>query len=453
MIENENSWLSSYVNTLISTQKIERTNESNEIKSIEMRDVKNVLEYAKKKYSENDDKKFGLQKELNEIDKTMNKLREDYKLLKPQQSKSKYQKKVIIQFAAKEACSFLLQLSYIIMGATWIPIYSVRVDTMNKDCKLNYQADIINNTGENWENILITLSSSKPQHGGQPRVLPLLEAYLVESQVEVVEISKTKEDKPSRKKGYKTSDKKNKKKESYDGDEDEDKEASESSDFSIEIAKVMSSEVHDTSSNAVFKIQRQTTIGSDNKPHKVTIAHIDLEIEFVHIVIPFINPNAYLKALAVNNSKYTLLPGKMHIFLDSVFVATASIKQTSPNENMELYLGVDINIKIEALPRKETSSTTGIFDKTKTESITRSCYIHNNKDEEIKLTMFYQLPKATDNKVKIKIMEPSESTLTEQNHVKYETIVKSRETEKVTFTFAIEYPDSKFLSYSQQFIS
>jgi len=40
----------------------------------------------------------------------------------------------------------------------------------------------------------------------------------------------------------------------------------------------------------------------------------------------------------------------MHIFLDQVFVATASIKQTSPGEKMELFLGTDLNIKIEVLP-------------------------------------------------------------------------------------------------------
>jgi len=378
MIENENSWLSNYVNTSINTQRI---NERNEIKSIELKDVKDVVDYAKKKYSENDERILSLQKELNDIDKAINKLRIDYNLLKPK-SKSKYQKKVIIQFAARESCEFLLHLSYIVMGATWTPLYAVRVDTANKNCVLNYQGNIVNNTGEDWENVLVTLSSSKPQHEGQPPTLPTLEVISTEREVpstsnsvpiyhdeydmvDKVESLKKEKGKDSKNKHTKRDKKSEKKKEESYDDEDISSGGDQSS-YEVEkqIAMAMGAQVQQSVSNAVFQIQRPTTIGNDNKPHKVTINNINLDVEFEYIAIPFIIPNAYLKAITVNTSDYSLLEGKMHIFMDSVFVATAKIERTiSPNEKMELYLGIDINIKIEALPSTNQSSSYGLFEK------------------------------------------------------------------------------------------
>jgi len=219
----------------------------------------------------------------------------------------------------------------------------------------------------------------------------------------------------------------------------------------------MSSTVSKSISNALFKIGRNTTIQSDNKPHRVTVTHADFSVEFEYIAIPSLIQNAYLKAIATNTSEYPLLEGKMHIFMDGVFVATASVKQTSPGEELELYLGIDINIKIENLPSTEESSTSGgLFKRFKNQDCSRSVDIHNNRDVDIKIILWDLLPKSTDERVKIKMTSPDESEdrtfiKTDKFHIKRDLFIKARKKERVTFAYTIEYPENKYISIQKQF--
>ena len=77
-------------------------------------------------------------------------------------------------------------------------------------------------------------------------------------------------------------------------------------------------------SSAVFDIARPATIPSDNTEHKVTVAVIDLEPEFLYECVPKKSSYAYLKARVCNRSLYPLLAGPTNIFLDNNFIAKAS---------------------------------------------------------------------------------------------------------------------------------
>jgi len=91
--------------------------------------------------------------------------------------------------------------------------------------------------------------------------------------------------------------------------------------------------------------------------------------------------------------------------------------------------------------------------KNKVENFSRSFYVQNNKDEEIKLTVFYQLPKSTNDKLDIKLTEPTtDFKLTQQNHVQTNVTVKPRDSMKLTFGYTIEYPEAKFLNVVKQFL-
>jgi len=87
--------------------------------------------------------------------------------------------------------------------------------------------------------------------------------------------------------------------------------------------------------------------------------------------------------------------------------------------------------------------------------MSHSCFISNNRDEDVKMVLYEQLPKATDEKIKVKLLEPSEDevTITEQNLVKFDLKLKARTSEKIVFAYEIEYPDQKFIQVKKEFLS
>lgn len=66
-----------------------------------------------------------------------------------------------------------LSFSYFVPNAGWEPIYDFRVDDVSKPLSIVYNANVYHTTGENWENVNITLSSSNPTlDGNKPTLLP-----------------------------------------------------------------------------------------------------------------------------------------------------------------------------------------------------------------------------------------------------------------------------------------
>ena len=72
----------------------------------------------------------------------------------------------IVTVSLVEAGEFELELSYIVMGASWHPQYDVRVQMADgKDTgevELTYVGVVQQSTGERWENVGLSLSTARP---------------------------------------------------------------------------------------------------------------------------------------------------------------------------------------------------------------------------------------------------------------------------------------------------
>src|SRR5260370_12127134 len=84
----------------------------------------------------------------------------------------------VVTVSLVEAGEFELELSYIVMGASWHPQYDVRVQMAEgKDTgevELNYMGVVQQSTGEQWENVGLSLSTARPSLAA---VLPELDPW------------------------------------------------------------------------------------------------------------------------------------------------------------------------------------------------------------------------------------------------------------------------------------
>jgi len=132
---------------------------------------------------------------------------------------------------------------------------------------------------------------------------------------------------------------------------------------------------------SAYPIMRKTTIASDGKPHKVTINHLDLPVEFEYVCPPTKTPNAYLRAIAKNNTALHLLKGPMNVFMNNYFITKSELAVTNPKETFKLYLGIDQGIKIDFQPIERSEATqSNLFTKrTRFETVTHTTKIKNLK--------------------------------------------------------------------------
>merc|ERR1719267_435899 len=125
-----------------------------------------------------------------------------------------------------------------------------------------------------------------------------------------------------------------------------------------EDASVATAAVEGGAGSATFKIERRSSIASDNKEHKVTITILDLVPSLRYFATPALEACTYRQARTTNSSGFPLLASdRVAVFFDGSFVTTTALKDTSPGETLMFFLGVDSSVKTEHRLIKKSSNT------------------------------------------------------------------------------------------------
>jgi len=74
---------------------------------------------------------------------------------------------VLVMVSAKREVKAKLGLSYYVTSARWYPSYDLRVKDVSSNLIIDYKANVSQQTGEDWSNVKLTLSTSNPNQSGQ----------------------------------------------------------------------------------------------------------------------------------------------------------------------------------------------------------------------------------------------------------------------------------------------
>jgi hypothetical protein len=324
-----------------------------------------------------------------------------------------------------ETCS--LQLSYVVSDATWVPSYDIRINSIDSSLELTYYAEVIQKSGDDWNDCNLFLSTSNPAIGSSPPPLASKTVNFMYKNYGNLAFESKSFIKNS--KSFGSNYNSNRRGSNYsDDDDDINSRASldliedhvQSSTFLGMTARELPLRNASTAGikgsgdagSTVFTIDRKIFIASDSKPHKVTVAIENFIPQLVHYVAPSAVPATYLQAKTQNTSLYPLLPSeKVSIFLDGNFISTSSIKQASPGEFFTVFLGVDPSVKIEYLPCHSTTKSKGWLSGTQLKKFNFSTFITNTKKFPIKCIIAELLPRSSNDKIVIELLEPSQNSL------------------------------------------
>ena len=92
--------------------------------------------------------------------------------------KTKNYKEVIVTIENNNYGKLKLYPSYLVQSANWYPLYDARVISESKQVELSYFGMIHQSTGEDWKDILLTLSTAEPM---SVKSLPELERWFIDT--------------------------------------------------------------------------------------------------------------------------------------------------------------------------------------------------------------------------------------------------------------------------------
>lgn len=324
-----------------------------------------------------------------------------------------------------------LALSYLVRGGSWQPVYEARADFEKSEVELVSNAIVKQNTGEDWQDVEMILSTAKPLAGGNmPYVSPwFIRPYQPPTQYDKKQkISNIMKEEMSQALQYAA----------FDSETDKDDAAGMTS----------YSQVQEKGVAVTYTLNEKASIKSDGSEHKLSVSSQALVAGFEYSAYPRAISSAYLGSRVVNAPDLQLLAGRVNVFLGGDFTGTANIPGVGPAEEFDLYLGADENVKIkrEQIERKVDETLIGnIASSAKRAIFKYKLTVENYKSKKIKVKLFEAMPVSEDDRIRVKIqqvsLEPQEKDWKDRKGVwLWELELEPKAKTEITYSYLIEHP-------------
>ena len=340
-------------------------------------------------------------------------------------------KTVTVRVSAVQAGSLEVALSYTVPNASWWPSYDARVLSGERAVALSYFGVIRQNTGEEWKDVTLTLSTARPGLGGAaPAVTPWqLDVFLPRPLV--MEMPTARQEVMKAKASA----------DNFGAMNMQSVTSNAPAPLQFKDAEVAQATIESGATSASFKIAATASVPSDNSPQKVPITTAKLAANPEYLTVPKRVATAYLTAKVVNASEFPLLAGAMNVFLDGTFVATSKLRTVMPGEKFDLALGADEGISVKHKRGQKFTEDTGLTNSGKRITYEYLLTIQNNKQTAERVVVVDQLPVSRNEKVVVKQLAPDAKDVkpTDEGALKWSLDLKPGEKRELTVKFTIEF--------------
>lgn len=368
------------------------------------------------------------------INKSIKKLQEDIQKIDQQLKtlKAKYQPKatseVWVTVSADKVSKATFTLTYLINNAGWTPLYDIRVKDINSPAQLQYKAKVYQNSGEDWDQVKLSLSTGNPRQSG---TRPVLTPWWLYTNPPVAYRNKL------RKQNYGAADYEVIE-EAAEADEYEKKEE-------VQATYANATAVENTTS-IEFQIRLPYDVPSNGQPYTVGIDEYELPATYEYYVAPKLDKNAYLTAKVTNWEAFNLLSGTANLFFEGTFLGQSHLNVGSTQDTLAISLGQDKGIVVERT-RDEQFKDRQFIGSKQTQKTGWKIKIRNKKRQAINLVVVDQIPLTTSDQVEVKLDKAKGAKYDEKaGELKWELDLAPNSSKEIGFNYSVKYPKKMALA-------
>jgi uncharacterized protein (TIGR02231 family) len=339
---------------------------------------------------------------------------------------------VRIDLAAPAAARTTLKVTYAVRHARWMPLYDARLDTGTKDRKpaleLIRRANITQTTGEDWSNVALAVSTVRMARGGNAPDLNSLIVQYPPSQ-------------PPRPMGLAQ--------ESYRRAVNAPAASAPADEVMEKKADEQQASVEVSAFQVAFKIPGRVSVGANEGAKALRISTATIAPDLVVRAAPVLDPTAFLEASFAQSEDAPLLPGRVAIYRDSMFVGSGRMATASKDETVRLGFGADDKVKIERTVVKRNEGSAGLIVTTsKTDERAFKTSVRNGHDFPIKVAITDQLPVSENEDIQVEMLPsttpPTATNLHDRRGVlEWAFDAKPGEVKDIAFAWRVRWPKDK----------
>ncbi len=343
-------------------------------------------------------------------------------------------------FVANKDVETTMMFKYLIPTAGWTPKYDIRTEGTGKEVTLVYRAILFNNSGLDWKDIKIILSTANPDIGinipqlskwylGNEQVAEEnnLAQYIqvtpgvvnmIADNVSLQEVEIVSDEEPLINKRT-----------------DKNKLASKQN--QIQFKKI---EVDMLSTE--YTIEQPYTIYSDSKPYTVDVLEKTVSAYYEYKAVPALDKDVFLQTKLALKDLPDLVSGDASVYFGGSYIGKTFIKTIDLDDSLTISLGRDKKIQ---MIRKESKqdyqrSFVGNYEK---EVLKYETTIKNTRDIPVSIIVEDQVPVASNSDQEINVNEISGAIFDKASgKLTWKIILNPNETKVIKMGYTSKYPKS-----------
>ncbi|MCS6821283.1 MAG: DUF4139 domain-containing protein [Microscillaceae bacterium] len=337
---------------------------------------------------------------------------------------------VAVQANANTLATF--EINYIVLNAGWTPLYDIRAKNTTSPVALSYKANVFQNSGVDWREVKITLSTGNPSQSGYKPTLPI-------SYVELwTDHPKRKRAMAKQRNGTPTMSSEEIAAVELEG-------AKPSAEpLEAESAQTLAAytEANENALSTEFEISIPYTILTDGKPQLVDIKNYDLKTNYTYTAVPKLDPDAFLMANITGWEELSLLSGTANVYFENTFVGETFLNAQNLQDTLAVSLGRDKRIILKREKIKDFNTRKIIGNNIKQE-YGFEISLRNTKKETLQITIEDNIPVSKNSQIEVELLDTSQANYDPTTgKLTWKLSLNPSESKKLVFRYQIKYPKS-----------
>lgn len=350
-----------------------------------------------------------------------------------QQARTRYH--IQVTTYADVATTGRIETNYMVSNAGWTPAYDLRANNTSDPMLITYKAYVYQNTGEEWENVDLVLSTyNRTSYAEKPSLGVWRLDYQINRPGELVPIQYTQNAISQVEMG------------ALREEISKDYGANNVQFQEKFVPTIELSDIKQNLANVEFDVKLPYTINSDGSHKLLVINNQKVDADYTHFMLPRVDKKAYLLAKIGEWESLNLLNGQANIYFNQTFVGTTTINPETLADTMEITLGRNEGVVSTRKKVSEELKELKIQKRTVT-TYTFEIEVWNKSKDAIELLVEDQIPVTTNEDITIKLVEASNVDHNDTTgKLVWKLDLKPGEKKVITFGYSVEHEKDKPIS-------
>jgi uncharacterized protein (TIGR02231 family) len=378
---------------------------------------------------------------MRENDRRVEELKKKLAAIAPNQEERTEVKVAVAAGAVLEA---EVVVRYQVAGASWVPYYDARLTTGTREVApkltLVRRASIQQRSGEDWKDIALQLSTTRPGAGtSAPELSPMTVDFEPDAPPRPVARSMAPAAPVA---GVVSSD-------------DRPPEARQEIAARPKLAEAVEQKatIEAAPFQAVFVVPGKLTILATGEQKRVQIDDATIEPQLIVRTVPRLDAKAYLYAKLIMPKTTAYLPGQVLLFRDGTFVGNGRLPQLAAGEDHELGFGQDDAVRVRHAVIDEKKSEQGIFTSNKAEQRNFRITLRNLHERPISVVLLDQVPTSQNQDIKVDLITkqpPTRRDIDDKRGVMaWDLKLEPQQEQAIEFGWRVQWPAAKKIQYGR----